>query len=237
VFEPLFAQLGGNLDEFNKLKFDRDGVVSSGPYRLLNYSSEKIALVRDDKYWGNGALHGGKLSAVKYVVHPIYKSNDHFSVALQQGRLDGSSSFVPRIWLKQKKGVRSWLDQEPLPGADRVSQLAELSTRIAKMWANYRLLYPNGPPAIRRMYVLFDRRVTVKAAVEVIATIGRDDILIPLAAPEHWTPALPASPALNTRLRSFKEHVDAVRDLADVLERRSGATSRSRAGRAIVRRP
>ncbi len=112
VIEPMLAAHGGNLDEFDKLKFDKDA-VSSGPYKLFSYSSEKIAVVRDDNYWGNQALHGGKRPTVKYVVHPIYKSNDHFSIALQQGRLDASSTFVPRIWLKAKKGVRSWLDKEP----------------------------------------------------------------------------------------------------------------------------
>lgn len=112
VIEPLLGQVNGSLDEFNKRKFDKD-VVSSGPYKLFSYSSEKIAVVRDDAYWGNAALHGGKKPVVKYVVHPIYKSNDHFSISLQQGRLDASSTFVPRIWLKHKKGVRSWLDNEP----------------------------------------------------------------------------------------------------------------------------
>jgi peptide/nickel transport system substrate-binding protein len=112
TIEPVLAQLNGNLDEFNKLKFDKD-VVSSGPYKVFSYSSEKIAAIRDDHYWGNDALHDGKLAAVKYLVHPIYKSNDAFSVALRQGRLDVSTTFVPRIWLKADKGVRSWLDKEP----------------------------------------------------------------------------------------------------------------------------
>ena len=110
--ERLLAERGGNLEEFDKLKFDKD-VVSSGPYRLLSYNAEKVATVRDDGYWGNQALHGGKRAAVKYVVHPIYKGNDGFSVALRQGRLDVSSSFVPRIWLKATNGVRSWFDREP----------------------------------------------------------------------------------------------------------------------------
>src|SRR5262249_27058996 len=48
-----------------------------------------------------------------YVVNLIYKSNENFSVALQQGRLDASICFAPRIWLKHKKGVRSWYDKEP----------------------------------------------------------------------------------------------------------------------------
>ncbi|HYQ44551.1 MAG TPA: ABC transporter substrate-binding protein [Polyangiaceae bacterium] len=112
VIEPLLAERHNDLDEFKKLKFEH-GAVSSGPYRLFSSSSEKIAVVRDDDYWGNVALHGGKKPAPKYIVHPLYKSNDAFSVALRQGRLDLSTTFVPRIWLKAEKGVRSWLDREP----------------------------------------------------------------------------------------------------------------------------
>jgi peptide/nickel transport system substrate-binding protein len=112
VIEPLLAAGKGDLDEFTKLKFDRDP-IGSGPYRLHSYSGEKIVLVRDDRYWGNAALHAGALPAPRYIIQLIYKSNDHFSVALQQGRLDASACFVPRLWLKQKKGVRSWYDNPP----------------------------------------------------------------------------------------------------------------------------
>ncbi len=118
VFEPLFAAAGGDVNEFTKLRFD-DRPVLSGPYTLHSYSSEKIATVRRDDYWGNDVFFGGKRAAPKYVVHPVYKSNDHYSVALQQGRIDASSSFIPRIWLKRKKGVRAWYDDVPFfpPGA------------------------------------------------------------------------------------------------------------------------
>ena len=109
---PLFESAGGDIEEFNKLKFET-GAVSSGPYRLHSFSGEKIVLVRDDNYWGNAALHGGSLPAPKFIIHPIYKSNDHFSVALQQGRLDASTTFIPRIWLKEKKGVHAWYDKAP----------------------------------------------------------------------------------------------------------------------------
>jgi peptide/nickel transport system substrate-binding protein len=112
VIEPLLAKAGGNIDEFLKLNFEKNPVVS-GPYQLKNYNTEKVVLQRRDDYWGNQALHGGKLPGPKYIVHPLYKSNSAFSIALQQGRLDVSSTFVPRIWRKQAKGVGTWFDKTP----------------------------------------------------------------------------------------------------------------------------
>jgi peptide/nickel transport system substrate-binding protein len=111
VIEPLLAAAGGDINQFTKLKFEVP--VGTGPYTLVSYSAEKIVTSRRDDYWGNDALFGGKRAGPKYVIHPLYKSNDHYSVALQQGRLDISSSFMPRIWLKQKKGVGTWYDTLP----------------------------------------------------------------------------------------------------------------------------
>lgn len=93
--------------------------VISGPYNLDSYSPTKIILKRRDDYWGNKALHDGKLPAPKYVVHPIYKSNEHSTIALREGSLDASMSFVPRIWHKKTAGVRTWFDDPPyfVPGA------------------------------------------------------------------------------------------------------------------------
>jgi peptide/nickel transport system substrate-binding protein len=114
VIEPLLASVKGNVNEFLKFKFhDPAQAVCSGPYKIDSIQSEKIGVVRDDNYWGNEVLYAGKKPGPKYIVHPIYKSNDHFSVALQQGKLDVSSSYIPRIWLKQKKGVGTWFSKEP----------------------------------------------------------------------------------------------------------------------------
>lgn len=110
VFEPMIQNLG--VDAASNQKLDQNPVIS-GPYQLKLYNGEKIVAERRPDYWGNQVLYGGKLPVPKYVVHPIYKSNDHFSIALQQGRLDMSSTFVPRIWRKAKKGVGSWFDQAP----------------------------------------------------------------------------------------------------------------------------
>ncbi|MGC4094049.1 MAG: ABC transporter substrate-binding protein [Polyangiaceae bacterium] len=107
VIEPLLASVKSDMNEFLKLKFhDPKQAVCSGPYKIDSIQSEKIGIVRDDNYWGNDVLYAGKKPAPKYIVHPIYKSNDHFSVALQQGKLDVSSSYIPRISAQAAQGRR-----------------------------------------------------------------------------------------------------------------------------------
>jgi len=110
VIEPMLKAAADNIDDFLKQKFDKDP-IGSGPYKLLAYSGEKIVTVRDDNYWGNKVFFEGKLPAPKYVTHPIYKSNENFSVGLMQGNVDVSSSFMPRI--QEKKVVKAWYDKEP----------------------------------------------------------------------------------------------------------------------------
>jgi len=118
VFEKLLADNGNDLSAVQKLKIDKDPVVS-GPYNIEHYSNERIVIKRRNDYWGNEALHEGKLPVPEYIIHPIYKNNDHFAIALQQGNLDASQTFMPRIWLKKKDGVGTWYDDVPyfVPGA------------------------------------------------------------------------------------------------------------------------
>ena len=117
VFEPLIEKLGSK-DEVKKLPMDKDPVVS-GPYALRSADPNKIILERRDDYWGNAALHEGKLPAPKYIVHPIYKNNEHNTIAMRSGNLDASQSYIPRINRKAGAGVHTWLDNPPyfLPGA------------------------------------------------------------------------------------------------------------------------
>jgi peptide/nickel transport system substrate-binding protein len=112
AWKPLLEQTGRNFEKLSALKLDQNP-VASGPYRLHSSSAEKIVLVRDDAYWGNKALFDGRLPAARFLVAPIYKSNDHYSMALQQGRIDASNTFIPRIWLKARKGVQAWFDEPP----------------------------------------------------------------------------------------------------------------------------
>lgn len=112
IFEDLLAKNNNDLAAVQRLKIDQNPVVS-GPYTLENYSNEKIVIKRRDDYWGNAALHNGQLPAPKFIIHPIYKSNDHFAIALQKGDLDASQTFIPRIWLKKKDDVATWYDKAP----------------------------------------------------------------------------------------------------------------------------
>ena len=116
VFEPLIKEKG--LDETKKLPMDQNPVIS-GPYNLRSADPNKIILERRDDYWGNAALHEGKLPAPKYIVHPIYKSNEHNTIALRKGELDASMSFIPRIGDLKSAGVHTWLNDAPFftPGA------------------------------------------------------------------------------------------------------------------------
>jgi peptide/nickel transport system substrate-binding protein len=112
VWEKLLADNGNDLSAVQKIQVDGSAVVS-GPYKTEAATNEKIVLKRRDDYWGNKALFGGKMPAPEFIIHPIFKSNDAFAIALQKGELDGSQTFIPRIWMKQKDGVKTWFDQAP----------------------------------------------------------------------------------------------------------------------------
>jgi peptide/nickel transport system substrate-binding protein len=93
--------------------------VGSGPYKLFDASTERVALVRDDAYWGT-AVFG--TPAPRYIVHPIFDSNDVANLAFQRGEIDVSQTFLPQVWqLWEDKGIPAgtWFKEEPyhLPGS------------------------------------------------------------------------------------------------------------------------
>ena len=120
IFEPLIVKKG--LDNVKKMMMDKDPVVS-GPYNIKEYSPKWIALERRDDYWGNVALHDGKLPVPKYIVHPMYKSNDQIVSALREGSLDASISYIPRIWYKKAFGIHTWFDAAPYFAPDVIPML------------------------------------------------------------------------------------------------------------------
>jgi peptide/nickel transport system substrate-binding protein len=122
AFEKVAAEAGaapGNADVLGKIReFKNDTKpVGSGPYTLETYTDNQIVLKRIDDYWGN-ELYGGKPPAPLYIIHQAYENNDKFNQALQEGNLDISQTFCPRIWDKFSYGVGTWFDKEPyyIPG-------------------------------------------------------------------------------------------------------------------------
>jgi peptide/nickel transport system substrate-binding protein len=93
--------------------------VGSGPYKLQAASPERVILARNDSYWGTAVFGTPR---PRYLVHPIFKSNDDGNLAFQRGELDLSQQFAPQIWQmweRQKLPVGTWFKQEPyhLPGS------------------------------------------------------------------------------------------------------------------------
>lgn len=97
-------------------RFTEMNPVGSGPYKLLEATAERIALERDDNYWGQTIMGG--LPAPKYVVHPIFKNNDDGNIALQNGTVDFSQQFTPALWETFGQGVGTWFKVSPyyIPG-------------------------------------------------------------------------------------------------------------------------
>lgn len=93
--------------------------LGSGPYRLDSYSHQDITLTRHDDYWGN-EVHG-QPKPLK-VVHAIYEGNDAANLSFQNGDIDMSAHFLPRVndlWEERGMAVKTWDDQAPyhLPGS------------------------------------------------------------------------------------------------------------------------
>ncbi|MBN1306405.1 MAG: ABC transporter substrate-binding protein [Chitinispirillaceae bacterium] len=121
-FEKIAAEAGTaptNADVLNKVREwkNDEKPLGSGPYTLETYTDDRIVLKRFDNYWGN-SLYGKKPPAPIYIIHRAYESNDKFNQALQEGNLDISQTFCPKIWEKFEYGVGTWYANEPyyIPG-------------------------------------------------------------------------------------------------------------------------
>jgi len=86
--------------------------IGSGPYRLWQFSPQKIVLKRYDDYWGK-SIWG--LPAPTYIVHVIYRSNESGNLALEKGDVDVSQQFVAQIWKMWEGGrpVGAWFTEPP----------------------------------------------------------------------------------------------------------------------------
>lgn len=108
-----------NNDEMQLRQWPNMNPVGSGPFTIYDVTDERIVLRRFDDYWGK---YKWGLPAPKYLVHPIFKSNDAGNRALEQGNIDISQQFIPRVWeMSLVKGlpIYTWYDDTPyhVPGA------------------------------------------------------------------------------------------------------------------------
>ena len=133
--EHIWAPLEESEDSL--VQFANLEPVGSGPYTLQNANNERVILERADNYWGQ-EVYGQP--APKYLVHPIFASNDAANLAFSQGQLDLSQNFIPEVWkLEENAPISTWTNEEPyyLPGS------------IPMVWINV-----NKPgldnPAVRR---------------------------------------------------------------------------------------
>lgn len=131
-----------NNNDISKIRqFRNENPIGSGPYKVYYESPQTIILERVDNYWGNEALHGGK-KPVKYIVHPIFKSNDEGSLAFEKGEVDVSQQFTPRIWeMWENKGlpIGTWYKEAPY----------YVPATMPSLWFNVNK-YPLSIPEVRK---------------------------------------------------------------------------------------
>ena len=102
-----------NYDIKKIREYKNEHPIGSGPYEVYYYSPQKIIVKRYDSYWGKSLF--GKLPVPKYIVHPIFKSNDAGNLAFEKGEIDVSQQFVPQIWKMWEKGlpIGTWYKHPP----------------------------------------------------------------------------------------------------------------------------
>ena len=218
IFEPRLTAAGGSVSRVAQDPMDGPQVVS-GPYNLFMYSNEKIVLRRRDDYWGNEARFGGRMPAPEFIVHPIYKGNEHASTAIKRGNLDISSNFMPRVWLKKDHGIRTWFDGEPYfkPGAIPMfiinATRAPLDNKHYRRAMAYAINYEN----IKRLAV---SGYTDSVKSGLIMPVGAESIFFNEEEVEKYgaTRFDPEAARRELELGGFKPHFDRRGNLTHVLD-------------------
>lgn len=112
IWEKVEQDAGGDITairEFDNL----DNPVGSGCYTVNSFNDQGIYLERDENYWGVERF--GKLPSAKYVIQPIYKSNDLVAVDFENNNLDLVQGFIPKIWDLEEKNpaIKTYLPKLP----------------------------------------------------------------------------------------------------------------------------
>jgi peptide/nickel transport system substrate-binding protein len=95
IWQPIVDEAAGDVEKVRGV-FNEEA-IASGAFKLYFYDETRIVCIRDDNYWGQAENMFGKLSEVKYLVHPIYQDNAAGNLAFSQGELDVSQQFLPNV--------------------------------------------------------------------------------------------------------------------------------------------
>ena len=115
---PKHVWTGVEAKSGSLLQYVDTSPVGSGPFKVYDFNAQRVALIRDDNYWGKGAYG---TPAPAFMVHPIFKDNDAANLAFQNAEIDYSQTFLPQIWQlwqDRKLPVATWFKDPPyhLPG-------------------------------------------------------------------------------------------------------------------------
>jgi peptide/nickel transport system substrate-binding protein len=148
--------------------------VGSGPYKVYDASQERVALIRDNNYWGKDQLG---MPAPAYIIHPIFKSNDDANLAFQNAELDISQTFTPQIWQEwqdKKQPVGTWFKNAPyhVPGS------------IPMLWLNLHKAGLNNVKVRQAIAYSIDFPTIVETAMSRYSSTVKSSLIIP-AGPEQ----------------------------------------------------
>jgi peptide/nickel transport system substrate-binding protein len=156
------------------LEYPNTEPVGSGAYKLLSYSPEQIVLQRDDNYWG--IPYYGK-PAPKYVVHPIFKSNDAGNLAFERGEVDFSQQFCPEIWKMwevKKLPVGTWYKKAPY----------HIPASIPSLYINIHKKPLDNPLVRRALAYAINYPKIAETAMSRYSPTAQSSLIIPVGVPE-----------------------------------------------------
>ena len=105
--EKLFAECENDIAKVR----EHFGIVNgTGAYKPYFWDETRVVAIRDDAYWGQAENMFGKLSEVKYIVHPIFVDNAAGNLAMEQGMIDIAQQFTTN-----QKGLHEIVDENGTP--------------------------------------------------------------------------------------------------------------------------
>lgn len=114
IWQPRFDEVGGDIEKIREMPDNNP--VGTGAFRVAFFDETRIVCERNDDYWGQADNMFGKLTEVKYLVHPIYQDNAAGNLAFSQGEVDVSQQFLPNVWELQASmdaPVTTFLSEAP----------------------------------------------------------------------------------------------------------------------------